>query len=83
MILLAPAKTEKAISRIDAENTITFRVRNNSTKVQIKEEVEKTFQVKVQAIRVFTTPIGHKHAMIKLTKDFKADDISTKLKLIA
>jgi ribosomal protein L23 len=83
MILIAPAKSEKAIQRIESENAISFRVRNESTKEQIKDEFEKLFEAKVQNIRVYTNPDGQKIAILKLTKDFKADDVSTKLKLIA
>lgn len=83
MILLAPIKTEKAIQRIEYENAIVFRVSPGSSKPEIKDEFEKVFEVKVQAVRTYSTPKGEKHAIIRLTKDFKADDVSTKLKLIA
>ena len=66
MIIIAPAKSEKAIQRIDAENAISFRVRNKSTKEQIKEEFEGLFEAKVLRIRSFITPKGHKIAIIKL-----------------
>lgn len=83
MILIEPVKTEKAISKIEYENTLTFSVALNSTRKQVKDEVEKLFKVKVASVRTFVTPKGEKHAFVRLGKDFKADDVATKLKMIA
>jgi large subunit ribosomal protein L23 len=83
MILLSPVKTEKAISKIEYENTLTFEVEMKATKKDIWSEVEKLFAVKVVSVRTFITPTGAKHAMVRLDKGSKADDIATKLKMIA
>lgn len=83
MIIIEPVKTEKAIGKIEYENTLTFHVETNSTKKQVKDEIEKLFEVKVASVRTFVTSKGQKHALVKLTKEFKADDIATKLKMIA
>jgi len=83
MIIQEPVKTEKAIGKIEYENTLTFKVALNATKVQVKDEIEKLFSVKVASVRTFVTMKGDKHALVKLGKDFKADDIATKLKMIA
>ncbi len=83
MILLAPVKTEKAISKIEYENTLIFEVGLDSSKRQIKEEVEKLFGVRVASVRTVITPHGGKHAFVRLAKEFKADEVATKLKMIA
>jgi large subunit ribosomal protein L23 len=83
MILLSPVKTEKAISKIEYENTLTFVVLQSATKKEIKGEMEKLFGVKVASVRTFISSSGEKHALIRLDKNFKADDIATKLKMIA
>ncbi|VVC02991.1 50S ribosomal protein L23 [Candidatus Bilamarchaeum dharawalense] len=83
MILLAPVKTEKAIGKIEYENTLTFVVAIGATKDAIKNEVEKLFAVKVASVRTFITPGGKKQAFVRLAKGFKADDLATKLKMIA
>lgn len=83
MILLAPIKTEKAIGKIEYENTMTFEVATSATKNDIKGEVEKFFSVKVASVRTFITSSGKKHAFVRLAKGFKADDLATKLKMIA
>ncbi len=83
MIILAPVKTEKAISKIEYENTLTFEVGLSATKKDIASEVEKMFKVKVASVRTFVTAKGKKHAMVRLDKGSKADDVATKLKMIA
>jgi ribosomal protein L23 len=83
MILLAPVKTEKAIGKIEYENTLTFEVALPATKKDIQSEVEKLFSVKVASVRTFVTSTGKKHAFVRLAKEFKADDLATKLKMIA
>jgi len=83
MILIAPIKTEKSIAKIEIENSLRFIVENNATKKQIKDEVEKTFNVKVVSVNTVITPKGGKHAVVRLAKEFKADDVAAKLKMIA
>jgi len=83
MILIAPLKTEKAIGKIEYENTITFVVDNKATKKAVKQEVEKLFGVKVDGVQTFITATGKKHAMVRLAKGMKADDVAIKLKMIA
>lgn len=83
MILLAPIKTEKAISKIEYENTLTFEVAAKAGKKEIKDEVEKLFAVKVASVRTYITPTGKKQAFVRLDKSSKADDVATKLKMIA
>lgn len=83
MILISPIKTEKAIGKIEYENTLSFVVALSATKKQVKEEVERLFGVKVHSVRTAVTSAGKKHALVRLAKEFKADDVATKLKMIA
>ncbi|HNT60906.1 MAG TPA: 50S ribosomal protein L23 [Candidatus Bilamarchaeaceae archaeon] len=82
MVLIAPVKTEKAIGKIEFENTITFRVENSATKPQVRDEVEKVFGVKVASVRMLNTLGGGKRAVVKLADGSKAEDISSKLKMV-
>lgn len=83
MILIAPVKTEKAIGKIEFDNTLTFEVDTKATKESVKKETEKLFAVKVAGVKTYITPKGKKRALIKLAKGFKAEDITTKLKMLA
>ena len=48
-VILAPVITEKATIASE-QNKVTFKVRPDATKPQIKEAVEKLFDVKVKAV---------------------------------
>jgi len=83
MILIAPIKTEKAIGKIEYENTLSFEVDRAATKKAISDEIARLFSVKVASVRTSITSTGKKHAFVRLTKEFKADDVAAKLKMIA
>ncbi len=83
MIIFGPIKTEKAIGKIEYENTLTFEVDLRATKRDVKAEVEKLFGVKVASVRTSVTSEGKKHASVRLDKAFKADDVAAKLKMLA
>ncbi|HSP55801.1 MAG TPA: 50S ribosomal protein L23 [Dehalococcoidia bacterium] len=50
-VIIHPLITEKA-TRLGGENKYAFAVRKHANKVQIKEAVEKGFDVKVTAVNV-------------------------------
>lgn len=81
MILIEPIKTEKAIGKIEFDNKITFKVEEGATKLQIKEAVEKAFGVKVDSVKTHVTFKGGKRAVVRLAEGYKAEDISSKLKM--
>jgi large subunit ribosomal protein L23 len=81
-ILIRPVQSEKALSLIDKQNTLTFIVDINATKHDIKSAVEYLFNVKVEEVRALITPRGEKKAYVKLAPEYKASDIATKLGLM-
>jgi large subunit ribosomal protein L23 len=81
-ILIRPVQSEKALSLIDKQNTLTFIVDINATKHDIKRAVEYLFNVKVEKVRTLITPKGEKKAYVKLAPEYKASDIATKLGLM-
>ena len=52
-VIIAPVITEKA-TLASERNQVIFRVAKNATKPQIKEAVEKLFDVKVKAVNTLT-----------------------------
>lgn len=50
-IVLKPLMTEKSMAQKEALNTVTFRVRTDANKVEIRSAVEAVFNVKVAAVR--------------------------------
>ncbi len=80
-MILKPITSEKAVKMIDLENVLLFEVERKERKGKIKDEIEKTFKVKVENVR---TLIRHnkKYAYVKLNKKDLAIDIATKLGMI-
>ena len=74
--------TEKSVALIEKENKIVFAVNRNADKKQIKEAVEKVFEVKVEKVNTLITPSGEKKAFIKLKPEFKAIDVAVKLGIV-
>ena len=54
-VLVAPVITEKATTASE-HNKVVFKVARNATKPQIKEAVEKLFDVKVKSVNTLTRP---------------------------
>ncbi len=73
--------TEKALLMIERDNTLIFEDSKEKTKKEIKEELEKIFNVKIEKIRL-KIHNNKKYFFVKLKKDFIAMDLASKLGLI-
>ena len=51
-VLLAPRMTEKSTSIAESSNQYVFKVTTDSNKKEIKDAVEKMFEVNVESVRV-------------------------------
>ena len=51
-VLLAPVVSEKSTILTEKQNQFVFRVLKDATKTEIKQAVEKMFDVKVKAVQV-------------------------------
>jgi len=81
-VLKYPYMTEKSISLVERENKIVFIVNRNAKKEEIKKAFEKLFEVKVKSINILITKKGEKKAFIKISPQFRAIDVATKLGMI-
>ena len=81
-ILLYPLLTEKAIGKIESENKLVFIVNRKSSKKQIEWATETAFNVKVVGVRTLIDAKGRKKAWIKLSKDYPAAEIATRLGML-
>lgn len=77
-----PLVSEKAVGAIEAQNKITFIVRQDCSKADVKNAVEKLYGVKVQSIRTLRDMQGRKKAIVRLSKEFKAQELATKLGVV-
>lgn len=82
MIVKEFLATEKAIRLLESQNTLTVIVDRNATKPQIKREIEKLFNVKVEKVNTLITPLGEKKAYVKLKKGYNASEIARKLGIL-
>jgi len=82
MVVIHPVATEKAIALIEKENKMVFIVEKDATKKEIAEDVEKSYNVKVEKVTVTITPQGRKKAYVKLQKGYSADELAARLKII-
>jgi ribosomal protein uL23 len=81
-VILHPLATEKSIKLMESENKLIFAVGLKSTKPQIKEAIEKEFNVKVKQVRTTIDPDGTKKAYVRFSDETPAIDVATKLGLM-
>ena len=81
-VIIRAVVTEKTIRLAEKENKITFIVNRNSNKTEIKNAVEKIFNVKVEKVNTLILPNGDKKAYVKLKSEYKATDVLSKLGLM-
>jgi len=78
-IILYPLVTEKAVNMIEAENKITFVVSDKASRQDVKRRIEHAYGVKVAKVNIVRDRKGKKKALVRLKKEFKADELATKL----
>ena len=81
-ILIHPLLTEKAIGKIETENKLIFIVNRKSSKKQIKWAAERALDVKVVDVQTLIDRKGRKKAWIKLSKEYPASEIATRLGML-
>ncbi|MCG2882200.1 MAG: 50S ribosomal protein L23 [Acidilobus sp.] len=81
-VIIRPVMSEKALRLLEELNTLTFIVRRDANKHEIKRAVERLYGVKVEKVNTLITPKGEKKAYVKLSKEYKASDLAAKLGLL-
>jgi len=81
-IIRYPLMTEAASLMVEKENKLVFVVNLKASKSDVKNAVEKLYEVKVERINLLITPQGEKKAFVKLHPDFKAADVAIKLGIL-
>ncbi len=77
--VIHPLITEKSINLIESENKLVFVVNKKANKVQVKKAVEDLYGVKVDKVNIVIDSKSRKKAFVKISKEFKAGEIATKL----
>lgn len=81
-IILYPITSEKAMNLVEKENTITFAVGMNASKMDIRKAVEILYGVKVENVRTVITHKGYKKAYVRLAEGYSASDLAIRLGMI-
>mgnify|MGYP001205340754 CR=1 FL=1 len=72
-ILIQPVLSEKSYAKANSENKYTFIVSLDATKIDIKNEVEKQFKVKVTDVNIILKPGKMKKDWVKFKMHRRAD----------
>ncbi len=81
-IIIRVHVSEKSLRLLEEQNVITFIVRRDASKPEIKRAVEKLLGVKVVKVNTLITPKGEKKAYVKLAPEYKARDVAAKLGVV-
>lgn len=81
-VVLYPLITEKAVNAIEAENKITFVVKKTASRPEVKQAIEKLYEVKVDYVNTIKDMKGRKKAIVQINKEHKASDLAMKLGVI-
>ena len=54
-LIIAPVITEKSANLVEGQNTYVFKVSEDANKCQIKDAIEKAYNVKVASVRTLNT----------------------------
>lgn len=79
--MIKPITTEKAVRLIELNNTLLFEVDRKKSKKEIRKEIEKIFNIKIDSINTLIK-LNKKIAYVKLNKSNAAIDVATKLGII-
>ncbi len=77
-VVYHPHVTEKTMNLMTKENKLEFMVDRGDNKEEIKVAIVKLFEVKVDFVNTFIDREG-KHAIVKLIKDFSAEDLGMRI----
>jgi large subunit ribosomal protein L23 len=80
-IIKKPLISEKDFELIEKENKLVIEVDLRANKHQIKETIEKLYNVKVLKVNTLITPKGTKKAYVKLSEFDDAADIASRMGL--
>jgi large subunit ribosomal protein L23 len=81
-VLMYPQLAEKSMNMVEIENKLVFIVNPAARKGDIRNAVEKNFNVKVVGVQVMITRKGQKKAFVKLHEDNSAADIASRLGML-
>jgi large subunit ribosomal protein L23Ae len=81
-IVKYPLTTESSMKLIEDNNTLCFIVSITANKRQIKSAVKELYNVECEKVNTLITPKGLKKVYVRLTKDYDALDVASRIGII-
>ncbi|KNH03621.1 ribosomal protein L23a-like protein [Perkinsela sp. CCAP 1560/4] len=81
-IIRYPMTSEKAMKKIEENNTLVFIVDIRANKQQIKEAMKKAYNIRAVQVNTLIRPDGKKKAMVKLHREDDALDVANKIGIV-
>jgi len=78
-IIIRPVVTEASLGAVDSQNKLVFYVARSANKNTIKWAVETLYDVVVEKVNTLIMPDGRKKAILRLSPEYSAADVATKL----
>ena len=81
-VIISPLSSDKNMQKMENENTLTFLVRLDANKSQIKNAFFTLYGSKVRKVNTLIRPDGKKKAYVRLEGDSAALRVATKIGII-
>lgn len=78
-IIISIVSTEKAYRLAEKHNYLIFKANRETNKKQIKETLEKLYNIKIVKINTAVDRDGYKKVYVKLSSEYNALDILDRL----
>ncbi len=78
-IILRPDVTERSMKLVESENKLVFVVSRDSSKNEIRDSIEKLYEVEVDDVNTLISAKGFKKAFVKLGEKHRADEVATRI----
>ena len=78
-VIKHPHITEKAMDKMDFENTLQFIVDLDANKPAVREAIEDRYDVTVESVNTLVTTDGRKKANVRLSEDDDAQDVASRI----
>jgi len=79
MTIKHPLVTEKAMNDMDFENKLQFVVATDATKPEIRDAIQRQFDVGVESVNTQVTMDGQKKAVVTLSEDDDAQEVASRI----
>ena len=81
-IIKHPLTRETAMKQIEENNTLVFIVSLKANKRDIKSAVKSLYDIQAAKVNTLIRPDGLKKAYVRLTPDYEASEVASKLGII-